>query len=57
MAQLVFALDQHLHVDDVISHVHKEADRIYLDEPLHKLIDDDLLMKRGMDSCFHYKIS
>ena len=41
MAQLVFALDQHLHVDDVISHVHKEADRIYLDERLHKLIDDD----------------
>ena len=41
IAQLLVGLDQHLHVDNAISHVHKEADRILLDYFLHILIDYD----------------
>ena len=50
IAQLLVGLDQHLHVDNAISHVHKEADRILLDYFLHILIIMIVLRKRGMDS-------
>ena len=41
IAQLLVGLDQYLHVDNAISHIHKEADRILLNWLMQILIDDD----------------
>ena len=41
ISQLLIGLDQHLHVDNAASHVHKKADRILLDYFLHISNDYD----------------
>ena len=41
IAQLLVRLEQHLHVHNAITHVHKEAVGILLDYFLHILIDYD----------------